>query len=1000
MPASSNRGVFEVKRFHGILQYLVPARVSIRPMKQLVFIYVLLCCGLYAGAQNHPLVARDSVNQALWVKGLLPSMSTAEKVGQLFMVMVPSEPTNAQLTQIDDWVSRGMVGGLIFSKSTPEEVHRLVLRFQERACVPLLMAIDAEWGLAMRLQGSAAFPWNMALGAVQDTTLLFDMGARIGKEARNLGIHMNFAPVVDINTNPDNPIIGNRSLGEDPWQVSRRAAALMEGMQSEGVLTCLKHFPGHGDTSVDSHKKLPIVGHGRDRLDSVELRPYRELIGRGASSVMVGHLSLPALESAEGLPSTLSSKVIKGLLIGDLGFKGLVVTDALNMKAVSDFAPAGEVELSAFQAGNDLLLMPYDLEAAYNRIIQAVETGELNELRLSTSVQKILMAKAKAGLNTFEAVFRPNEFSGADEPAAAALNEELVEASLTLVKDPLSLIPIQPLERSRIAYVGLGMGRGAVFLEHLRKYAQVDEIRVEELIDATTPLDGYTTVIFGHHTDPGSPYTSYKLAPTEYRLLEKVSGYPGSNCMLVSFASPYSLKGVAEIKGMDAILCAYQNSDLAQRKAAEAVFGALGLSGRLPVGLSDQIGAGHGIRRNAIGRLGFSTPERVGVSSYELARIDTLVLQGIDSAMYPGAQLLVARRGKVIYEKSFGSFTYEGKRPVHTDDLYDLASLTKILATLPLLMKMEEEGRLGLDQHFDELLPEFRRSELGDVSVLRALSHYGGLPAWIAFYVNTLGKDRRPSPELYRNRPQEGFNTQVSEGLFIMDSYRDSMYTRIVEQERKSNRYRYSDIGYYVFKKYIEQSYGTTLDRLADSLLYRPMGATHTFFNPLNRVPRERIVPSEEDNYFRYGRVQGHVHDMGAAMLGGVGGHAGLFGNALDVAKIMQMYLQGGYYGGRNYLKTRTIDKFNTCYFCDRKVRRGVGFDKPQLVEHGPTCGCVSYSSFGHSGFTGTYTWADPQEQIVYVFLSNRTYPSSRNNLLISSELRTRIQKVIYEALD
>jgi CubicO group peptidase (beta-lactamase class C family) len=400
-----------------------------------------------------------------------------------------------------------------------------------------------------------------------------------------------------------------------------------------------------------------------------------------------------------------------------------------------------------------------------------------------------------------------------------------------------------------------------------------------------------------------------------------------------------------------------------------------------------------------MGRLGYSIPERVGMVSEFLSDVDTLVQQGLDSLMYPGAQVLIARRGKVIYNKTFGSATGNEGDTLTRDHLYDLASLTKILATLPLIMKMEEEDKIGLSSTFQELIPQYAESELKDVTVLKALSHYGRLPAWIAFYLDTLNKKGQPSSIFYRNQPMEGYSIKVSDGLYLTDAYKDSIYNRIGRQELKSNRYRYSDVAYYVFKKYIEETYGSSLDKLSQEFLYKRLGATKTTYNPLEKFPREIIVPSEVDNYYRHRVVQGYVHDMGAAMQGGVGGHAGLFSNANDVAKIMQMYLQGGYYGGERFLESRTIERFNKCYFCHKEVRRGVGFDKPQLELHGPTCGCVSPKSFGHSGFTGTYTWADPEAELVYVFLSNRTYPSSTNRLLVKSELRTRIQQVIYDSL-
>jgi CubicO group peptidase (beta-lactamase class C family) len=459
------------------------------------------------------------------------------------------------------------------------------------------------------------------------------------------------------------------------------------------------------------------------------------------------------------------------------------------------------------------------------------------------------------------------------------------------------------------------------------------------------------------------------------------------------------LLDVASYDDVDAVVVAYQNSAVAQEKAAQLIFGALPSRGVLPVSAHTEFPVNTSIATTPLMRLGYGIPESVGIRSSALAEVDTLVQHGIDSLMYPGAQVLVARKGKVIYNKTFGRPTYNSEQLITKDNIYDLASLTKILATLPALMKLEEEDRLRLNDTFGELLPEFADTELKDVTVLKALSHYGRLPAWIAFYLDTLNKDRKPSEKLYRDHPTPGFSIEVTDKLYLEDAYRDSIYARIERQSLKSNRYRYSDIAYYIMKKYIEETYHMGLDEVADRFLYKRLGAYNTTYNPREKFPVDRIVPTEVDNYFRYQVIQGYVHDMGAAMQGGVGGHAGLFSNANDVAKIMQMYLQGGYYGGERFLDERTIEKFNKCYFCDKHVRRGVGFDKPQLDEKGPTCGCVSRKSFGHSGFTGTYTWADPEEEIVYVFLSNRTYPSATNTLLVRSALRTRIQQAIYDSI-
>jgi beta-glucosidase-like glycosyl hydrolase/CubicO group peptidase (beta-lactamase class C family) len=825
------------------------------------------------------------------------------------------------------------------------------------------------------------------------------VGHQIGKHAKRMGVHINFAPDIDININPKNPIIGNRSFGEDRENVAQKGIAFMRGMENAGVLSSGKHFPGHGDTATDSHKSLPFLDFSKERLDSIELYPYKKLIANGLSSVMVAHLDIPSYQMNDGLPSSLSENIITNLLKKQFNFKGLVFTDALNMKAVSEFAPEGEVELSAFMAGNDILLMPVDVKNAKVKIIEAYNYGLITENRLSESVKKILMAKYKANLHNYKPIVINNLYKDLNSLENDIIYEEAIENAITIVKNKFDLAPIKNLDNKKIAYVRFGDDDGTPFYNTLNKYAKVTHIKAKDIAGYRNKLKEFNLVIIGFHKNNDSPWKGYKFTKNELFWLQEISRLRTSNTILTVFAKPYALLDVVNFESIDVAVVGYQNSKIAQEKAAQVLFGAIPGKGVLPVSSSSTFPVNTSIKTKAIARLGYSIPERVGLSSSKLAVVDSLVKIGIDSLMYPGAQVLVAKKGKVVYQKNFGKSTYDVSDSITDNHIYDLASLTKILSTLPLIMKMEEEGKIKLNNTFEDLIPQYAETELKDVTVLKALSHYGRLPAWIAFYASTLDRKRKPSTEFYRNVPSDGFSIKVTDKLYLTDAYKDSIYNRIGRQELKSNRYRYSDVAYYVFKKYIEDTQGKRLDVLINDFLLESLGATHTSYNPLEKFDKQKIVPSEEDNYYRYGTVQGYVHDMGAAMQSGVGGHAGLFSNANDIAKIMQMYLQGGRYGGERYLDARTVEKFNKCYFCDKDVRRGVGFDKPQLKETGPTCGCVSRKSFGHSGFTGTYTWADPDEELVYVFLSNRTYPSSRNNILVKSGLRTRIQQAIYDSI-
>lgn len=963
------------------------------------FIFFFCLINVYLVIGQNPLMTKDSLLQQQWVEHQYNNMSLDQRIGQLFMVSIASDQNKAATDRIKDLISTHEIGGVIFSKGGPVRQAQLCNDYQSASKLPLLIGMDAEWGLSMRLDSTYAFPWNMTLGAISDNTVVEKVGRQIGKHAKRLGVHINFAPDIDINTNPKNPIIGNRSFGENRENVAEKGVAFMKGMESVGVLSSGKHFPGHGDTEVDSHHALPVLNFSKERLDSLELYPFKKLIENGLSSVMVAHLEVPALELKKGQPSSLSEQIISGVLKEEMGFEGLVFTDALNMKGATKFGTNGEVELAAFIAGNDILLMPENVAQAKQKLIKAYERGRITEQRLATSVKKILMAKYKVGLQNYKPIEIQNLYKDLNSVENDLIYEEAIENAITVVKNEFDILGIKNLQNKKIAYVKFGDSSNEDFVETLKKYASITVVNGGDITTLKKKLSEYNLIIIGHHKSNASPWKSYEFSATELTRLQEISNLRSSNLVLCVFAKPYALSKISTFQNIDAVVMSYQNSAIAQRKTAELLFGAIPSIGTIPVSTNSEFPLGTGIRLKALKRLGYTYPEGVGMSSIGLAEVDRLVQNGLDSLMFPGAQVLISRKGKVVYNKSFGKPTYDSKDSISNESIYDLASLTKILSTLPMVMKMEEEGKIALNDTFEELEPRYIDTEIKNVTVLKALSHYGRLPAWIPFYINTLDEDRKPSKLLYRTEPTIGFSNKVADNLYIIDSYKDSIYDRIGRQDLKSNRYRYSDVPYYVMKKYVEDTYEERLDALSNNFLYARLGANYTGYNPLDRFSKNQIVPSEEDTYYRYQTVQGYVHDMGAAMQGGVGGHAGLFSNANDVAKIMQMYLQNGYYGGTQFFNYRTVEKFNKCYFCDKNVRRGVGFDKPQLESSGPTCGCVSRKSFGHSGFTGTYTWADPEKEIVYVFLSNRTYPSASNRLLVKSGLRTRIQQAIYDSI-
>lgn len=960
----------------------------------------MLSCA-FLGAQNlDPLQTNDSVDQIKWVDSLMNLMTLDEKIGQLFMVQAYSNKDENHAAFIDSLIKNYHIGGLIFMQGTPEKQAVLTNNYQANSKIPLLIGFDGEWGLDMRLKDTYRFPWNMTLGAITDNKLVEYFGARLGKQCKRMGIHINFAPVVDININPENPIIGNRSFGENRENVTQKALAFVKGMQSQNVLSNAKHFPGHGDTATDSHKSLPILDFDYKRLDSIELYPYKKLIKNNLTSIMVAHLSVKGLEENKDCPTSLSYQVVTKLLKEKLNFEGLILTDALNMNGVAGYAKFGDINLEALLAGNDMLLIPTDVPMAVDTIKAALKNYLIAEKRINYSVRKILKAKYWAGLNNYKSIELANLKQDLNSIKDELLHRNLVENSITLLKNVSLVFPIQHLERKKIAYVKLGDANHSDFLDMLKNYADVDEISNDTLDILIDKLKPYNLVIVGYHKSNDNPWKDYKLKAEELSKLQEIA--KKNTVILDIFASPYSLLQPENFKHIEGVVVSFQNSKIAQEISAQMLFGALEIKGKLPVSIAGEFSENDGLMSNSLGILGYSIPEDVGLSSEKLSKIDSVATVALNGKMAPGMQILVARKGKVVYQKSFGFHTDIDSIPVVNSDLYDIASLTKIVATLPLIMELEERNVLHLNSTLGSLIHKLKRTNKNKLTVKEVLSHYGRLKPWLPFYINTLDSaTKKPSANYYSAERSDKFNIKIMDSLYLLSSYKDEMFDLIAHSELlKKKEYKYSDLPYFIFKEYLEHHYKSNLNELSQLHFYQKMGANRTTYLPLEKFSLNEIVPTEKDNYYRYKLVHGDVHDMGAAMQGGVGGHAGIFSNANDIAKIMQMYLQHGYYGGRRYFKPETIHKFNHRYYAAEGVRKGVGFDKPQLKESvESTCGCVSESSFGHSGFTGTYTWADPESEIVYVFLSNRIFPTSANMDLVKYNIRTEIQQLIQDAI-
>ncbi len=963
--------------------------------------FFLICFGFITNTSTQGPPFYDSKSH--WADSVIKTLSPEERIAQLFMVAAYSNKDKTHVNEIKKLVKQYKIGGLIFFQGGPARQAILTNQYQALSKVPLFVAIDAEWGLSMRLDSTTRFPRQMTLGAIQNDSLIYNMGEEIARQCKRMGMQINFAPDVDINNNPLNPVIGTRSFGENKYNVTKKALMYMKGMQNNGVLANAKHFPGHGDTDSDSHKTLPTIKSSRARLDTLELYPFRELISQGLGSMMVAHLSIPALDTTPNQPSTLTKKIVAGLLKDTMSFKGLVFTDALNMKGVSKFYKPGEVELKALLAGNDVLLFPEDVPTAIKKIKAAIDSGLVSQTEIDERCLKILKAKDWSGLSRYSKIKTKNLYKDLNPISADVLNRKLTEASLTLLQNKNDIIPIQHLDSVKIASLSLGYKDMTIFQQTLSNYAEIKHFGLDKEAKKSAydtvmnALKNYNLVIVHLGNTNNKPDKDFGLTPQVMNLLKAL--IQQTRVIVNVAANPYILAKMDSIQFADGIVVSYEDNDLSETYAAQLIFGGVAATGKLPVTASSYFKLGTGINTKAV-RFKYTIPEELGIDSKVLSKIDTIAMKGIKDKVYPGCQVLVAKDGAVIYQKSFGHHTYDKKIKVKNDDLYDLASVTKIAASTPCIMKLSDEKKINVDEKLVTYLPMLAGTNKENIVIREMMAHQAGLKDWIPFWTKTVDKGMYKKG-IYSTSADDVFTKRVAENLYINKFYEDSMYTQIIASPvKEKGKFLYSDLGYYFLKKIIEQKTSMTEDAYTYKTFYAPLGLKTMGYKPRDRFEMDRIIPTENDKKFRKQLIHGDVHDQGAAMLGGVGGHAGLFSDANDLAVLMQMYMNNGTYGGKRYIDSITVSRFTRCQYCFEN-RRGIGFDKPEMSagKESPVSLSCNPESFGHSGFTGTLTWADPVNGTVYVFLSNRVNPDADDNKLAKSGIRTKIQQVIYDAL-
>jgi beta-N-acetylhexosaminidase len=985
--------------------------------KQISLIAFFICCGISITAQDF---YAETPQAKRWVKKQFRKLNKNQRIAQLMIIRAHSNLGADHVNSVKDLITKYNVGGLCFFQGGPVRQALLTNEYQQLAKTPLMICIDGEWGLGMRLDSVINFPRQLMMGAVSNKQTIYDFGKAVGLQCKRMGIHVNYAPDVDVNNNPLNPVINDRSFGENKYKVAAFGTAYMQGMQDVGVMATAKHFPGHGDVAVDSHYDLPIINKTKAQLDSLELFPFRALIKAGVGSVMIAHLYIPAIDTTANLATTLSKKNVTDLLRNELGYNGLSFTDALEMKGVTKFFPAGEAAVQALVAGNDLLCLPGDVAGSITKVRAAIKAGKLNWDDINARVKKVLLAKYHLGLNKVQAIDTTNLVADLNA-ATNAIRNTLSKEAITLVqKTNTQAFPLNA--QKKIAYIAIGSAGESIIANTLKKevgasvfyFASKAKLGKQLMDDKTSSSfsdvsdstsaasfvdyiqkNNFDQIVIGVHNYSRRPANNYGLSNNIIRVIQQLQS---PNTTTLFFGNPYAISNVANANNL---LACYEDDDLTQLAAANILLGKAEAKGSLPVTVTPNLPFGKSSTHNNY--FPKVVPETVGVNSNALNKIDAIATDAIEKGAMPGCVVLVARKGKVVYEKAFGNTNFDKKEATTTQMIFDLASVTKISATTVSVMKLYEEGKLDLEKTLGDYLSFTKGTDKAGLKIKDILLHQAGLNPFIPFYREIIDTTTgKPLPAYFSTTASKDFSSRVAENLYLRNDWNDTLYKRILQSKLTApSKYVYSDNDFIFLGKIVETLSGKTLHQYTADNFYKPLNMTTTGFKPLERFMVEEIVPTEEEKHFRGQLIRGYVHDEGASLFGGVAGHAGLFSNAYDLAQLYQMLLNGGTMNGQQYLKKETIQLF-TGYNSDIS-RRGLGFDKPEKdnatrKEPYPSKS-VSANTFGHTGFTGTCVWVDPDKELIYIFLSNRVTPTRNNNKLGQLNVRPNIQEAIYQAL-
>ena len=958
-------------------------------MRKIYLFLVFVVLGLAVAAQT---------DELRWVDSVYNSLTDEQRVGQLVNVRA-NLPNKPYFAEVQELIERYNIGGVTFFRTDAEPLLKQVNDWQMMAQTPLMVAIDGEWGLGMRLNDGISYPYQMTLGAIQNQELIGEMGRQIAEQCRRLGINIDFAPDIDVNNEPNNPVIGMRSFSEDPKQVAQRGAHYALGLQTNGVLPTMKHFPGHGDTKTDSHEALPKIDKKLKEIKKTELYPFSYLKDKGVAGAMVGHIYMPALEPKNNLSSSISKNVVTKMLKNEMGFDGIIFSDAMEMKGAYQGIHPDSVGLQALLAGIDVILMPMNPENTILNIVNQLDNEEVKN-RVEESCKKVLRYKYRLGITDYQPqseLFVDNDIH---QVKYYNLKQRLYNEAVTMIRNEKETLPLD--KSQKVAVVTFGKKDDITKKIDAEGYDVCGYLISNDLngtkkTQILNELKGYKQVVVNIQNTSIYAARNFGVNAFMVDFVKEIS--KDSKIIFNLFACPYALNKFTFKKTPNAIIIGYEDTQEAVNAVVDVMVGKVNPIGKLPVTISKKYKAGTGLSFK-----GMLTPESLPVELIENAytkEIDSIALDGIEIGAYPGCQILAMKDGKIIYDKCFGHFTYDGDHEVMKDDVYDIASLTKVFATTFAIMKLYDDGKISLESKLSDYFPYLKNTNKKDIKLIEVMTHQAGLCGWIPIY-KTLLVDGKPDPDVFRKSIDEEHTVRVAKDMYISKDYNFEIYETVKDSDTIKKKYKYSDLGFYLLPRIVEMVTNMPFEQYLEDNFYKPLNLNHVYYKPLKHIEIEKIAPTENDNYFRMQLLQGDVHDQAAALMGGVSGHAGLFANSRDLAVLMQLLLNEGYANNRQFLSNYTIKKFTSAPFADNLNRRGIGFDKPEVdptVTYYTPARQSSMRSFGHTGFTGTFAWADPENGLIVIFLSNRVYPDANNNKLSQKDIRTKIHEAFYNAV-